>query len=346
MITFGFYDSLNGDRALDSRTFSTPFSHIIEEGVFSNYGKQYRVTSNGTMGVTVGPGASWCNMTWTRSDDDVMLALSAADATYTRIDRIVLRHDNRPAVRSNGFVVIKGAPGSVPVAPALENSDVVKDLLIAEIKVTSGMTEVGQSSIINKVGTATTPYVTAPLAKVDASPIIETLSEQFQSWFETVQNTLDGDVAANLAQGVADLKKRDSELQLAIDKLVKAPAPVAIEDTGWVEVTSMRSGWKSNSVQARVRNGELFVSGLIQRTTGLRESISNSIAVFDHPPKIASALAKAGWSTQAKYCGSGNSPGGFYTQLYAEANTVGIRYRNRNPYTTETIMINITGAIV
>ena len=118
-VTYGFYNSLNGDRKYDAKQFSSVFDGLLEDGVFSTVGTAFSVTADtGNMEI-VGPGKPWFYHTWTLNDNDLVLELSEAEAVLDRIDAIVIDVDARDSVRENTIKVVEGAPSSSPTKPIL-----------------------------------------------------------------------------------------------------------------------------------------------------------------------------------------------------------------------------------
>lgn len=344
-LQFGFYDSLNGDRVYNAEEFSIPFSHIIEEGVFANYGLQYKVNATGGMGITVDKGASWFAATWSRLDAPQAMQITAAAPSFPRIDRVVLRHSSKPSERANYLTILQGVPASVPAPMALANGDGVYDMLIADIRVPAGATEIAAGNITRYPGTAKTPYVTAPLTSVDVSPIIEQFNETFDAWFESIQTLLEGDVAANLALKVQALEAADTSIVKDM-KTLESKIATREADTGWVPV-SVLSGWKTTGAySARVIGNKLYFSGTQQRTKKSTSSVSIAIKIADWPTVIKDALLAAGWDSSYRAMGNGNSTTGHYCLMSASSDGLWMQYRNRNPNVGEWVSSYINGGIM
>lgn len=343
-LLYGFYDSLDGDRTYNSETFSIPFSHIIAPGVFANYGAQYRVTAGDGMTVNVAKGASWWGDTWTRLDEPLLLTFGASDASLGRVDRVVLRHDKRPSVRSNFVTILRGVPAGAPIPTTLTNSGGISDMLIADVKIPAGSTGIVQNNITYYVGKSKTPFVTAPMTSVDISPIVSDLNGQFNDWFQTIQSLLAGDVAANLAQQTSDLAKANTDLAARIKALETKPAADE-KDTGWIPVT-VNSSWKqTGEFSARVLGKGLYFAGTFQRVAKPTVNADVALPILDWPPAIKNALTSVGWGAMTRGVGSFASPTGFAGELFANSTSLLMSYRTRNPNAGEWMTGHITGAI-
>lgn len=207
-VTFGFYNSKNGDRVYDATQMSSLFSGIIRDGVFANYPAQNQHLTvsagpavSGHPTVDIGPGRAWFNGTWTDNSSTLSLQLAAADNVQDRYDAIVLEvnttnnADNTvsPAVpgRSNGFVVVAGTPGGN--YPTVSSSDGIYRYVLAYVKVAHGASTV--SSLDYKVGT-TVPYIVNAVQETwSATDLINNWNSQWAAYL----SSLDGNFATYLS---------------------------------------------------------------------------------------------------------------------------------------------------
>lgn len=195
-VTYGFYNSLNGDRKYDAKQFSSVFDGLLEDGVFSTVGSAFFVTagqavldpSNGTgLTVTVGPGKAWFYHTWTLNDDDLVLELSEAEAVLDRIDAIVIDVDARDSVRANSIKVVDGTPAASPtkprLLPTLTSGNDHRQYAIAYVTRPAGSTSISQSDIEYVVGTDETPIATGVL-QTNENILIAYANVPISAWVE------------------------------------------------------------------------------------------------------------------------------------------------------------------
>lgn len=156
-LTFGFYDSVNGDRTYSAKEFSRFFDGILNDGVFGDIGDAFKVTPGSGLNVNVGTGRAWFNRTWTYNSGDMSLALSTAEPTLNRIDTIAIIIDE--PTRTNSISVIKGTPASNPVAPTLTKTAEHLEYRLSDVYVAANTTSISANNITNFVGTEQTPYV-------------------------------------------------------------------------------------------------------------------------------------------------------------------------------------------
>ena len=151
--------------------------------------------------------------------------------TQARIDRIVARldFDNREIQ----CYVKKGTASGNPVAPELQRDYDMYEIGLADIRVNANVIEIKQENITDlRLNSELCGIVAVPLQHVDTTTLFnqyqdwlanataqgeedlqltqEQLEEEFNTWFETVQDTLSGDTAGNLLNLIntkADKKK-------------------------------------------------------------------------------------------------------------------------------------------
>jgi hypothetical protein len=178
MITYGFYNSISGDRLYNAEQMSSLFEGMIHDGVFEDIGDAFAVSAGIGMNVKVGTGRAWFNKTWTKNDSDLNLSIDSAEVILKRIDVVVLEIDASVEVRENSIKIIKGTPSSTPEVPTLTNTENVHQYALALISIDASVVEVVTGDITNKVGTVDCPYVTGVLKNVDTN-IVDNLIDQF-----------------------------------------------------------------------------------------------------------------------------------------------------------------------
>jgi hypothetical protein len=184
-ITYGFYNSVNGDRRYDATQISSIFDGIVTDGIFMSIGDALRVKASTGMEVSVGIGRAWFNHTWTLNDAELLLELAASDALYDRIDCVVLEVNTTEAVRANDIKIITGVAASEPKTPELTNTTIVHQYKLADIYVKAGTVGIVQANITNHVGKEDTPYITGILKTVNTDDLIA----QWESeWDEYVRS--------------------------------------------------------------------------------------------------------------------------------------------------------------
>ena len=115
-ITSGYFNSVNGDRKYNADQMSEYFEGIINEGVCQHIDGGLAVTAGTGLSVNVAAGKAFIGKKWIRNDASLTLTISAASASYARIDAVVLRRNN--TTRTCQIVVKSGTPAASPAAIA------------------------------------------------------------------------------------------------------------------------------------------------------------------------------------------------------------------------------------
>ena len=269
-LTFGFYNSVNGDRKYNAIEMSRIFDGIIVDGVFMSIGDAFAVKASSGMGITIGEGRAWFNHTWTLNDAPYPLTVSASEALLDRIDAVVLEINSNANVRANAIKIVKGTPSSSPAKPTLTKSELLNQYPLAYITVKKGTTSISQANIQNTVGTSACPYVTGPLEGMNIDNLIAQWESQFVSWFNEMEGQLSTDAAGNLQ----------------IQMNGKAPTSHAVDSTTYGAGTS-------------TKYGHVKLSDLINSTSGESDGVAATPAAvkraYDHGTNAQnSSMPKSG----------------------------------------------------
>jgi Concanavalin A-like lectin/glucanases superfamily len=208
--TYGFYDSLGGDRKYNANQISAMFDGIISPGILTTIGSSFVVSANpGTMNITVGSGRAWLLSTWSFNDSNLILTVLPSEVVLPRIDTVVIEVDKNLGVRANSIKIIKGTPNSSPVAPTLTATSMLTQYALADIYVAAGVTQIIAGNITNRIGaTNGTPFASGLISTIDTSSLLAKFQGDFETWFADLQNELDANQAANLQNQINALETK------------------------------------------------------------------------------------------------------------------------------------------
>jgi len=208
-VTYGFYNSLNGDRKYDAVQMSSIFDGLIIDGVFASIGTAFVAEAAGGLVVNVGIGKAWFNHTWTYNDAILPITMPISEVLLDRIDAIVLEINSTESVRENSIKVLTGTPSSVPVRPTLVNEGTVHQYPLCFIYRRYGSTEIDASDITNMVGTDYTPFVTGILQTVS----LDSLLGQWRASLDKFIKKESAEIDAWTAQEEADMNAWFEQMQ-------------------------------------------------------------------------------------------------------------------------------------
>lgn len=210
-VTYGFYNSIKGDRKYNALEMSSIFDGIIVDGVYMSIGDALNVKSSGGMGITVGIGRAWFNHTWTLNDSLLPLTLANSDVLLNRIDAIVLEVNNNADVRKNTIKILKGTPSSKPVKPTMTEGELLNQHPLAYISIPAGATSISQSNIENAVGTSACPYVTGVLKGMDIDKLVAQWGAQWAEWLSSNTDAWEAFMSDNTNEWKSFMAKNKNE---------------------------------------------------------------------------------------------------------------------------------------
>lgn len=185
-----FWNSQNGDRVYDANDFSEWLKKFYTTGVFNG---DLAVTASGGMTVSVSSGYVNIEGKVKFFSTPTTLTIATAGGTYERIDTVVAECNYSD--REITVKVVTGAYSASPKATAPVRTAAAYQLVLAEIDVPAGLTEITQKNITDmRTDSSVCGLVTGTVNQIDFS----TVEAQFNSWFESVKGTLDSDAAGNL----------------------------------------------------------------------------------------------------------------------------------------------------
>ena len=146
MITYGYFNSVNGDRTYNADDMSNYFEGIVTDGVFKNVGQGFAVSTGSVSTVVlVGSGKAIIANKWIKSTAVESIQLDASDTTNARYDAIVLRCNL--STRSVSIEVKKGETAANPTKPAIENSTYIREICLAYVLIEAGVKTLPASAI-------------------------------------------------------------------------------------------------------------------------------------------------------------------------------------------------------
>lgn len=199
-VTYGFFNSVQGDRTYDADQMSEYFNGLVSDGVYENVGGalQVKAVSSG-MAVQVLTGRGIINCKWLKNDSVLTLDITAAHAVLNRYTAVVLRLD--VVNRLMTITTKDGANATDPVKPTMQNDSTMVELCLAYIYVGAGVGSISQADITDMRGTNLCGWVTGLIDQVDTSQLFlqyqtafenyyNEMTSEFNTWFESLTEQL------------------------------------------------------------------------------------------------------------------------------------------------------------
>lgn len=198
-VTYGYFNSLNGDRVYSADQMSEYFDGLVSNGVYESVGGGLQVLAISDMTVGVQTGRALVNCKWLKNDAVLSVDITAAHAVLNRYSAVVLRLDN-----TNRLVEITtkdGTPASTPTKPTMQSDSSIVELCLAYVYVAAATTSITQADIEDARGTSVCPWITGLIDQVDTSTLFlqyqaawqqyyDTMTQAFNNWFETLTDEL------------------------------------------------------------------------------------------------------------------------------------------------------------
>ena len=195
-ITYGFFNSVNGDRTYNADQMSEYFDGLVSDGVYENVGGALQVLAGSGMTVNVQTGRMIINSKWLNNDAVVPLTITAAHATLNRYTAIVARLDI--SGRQMLITTKDGTPATSPTKPAMTNTATTVEKCLAYVYVGKGVTNITQANITDtRPDNTVCGWVTGIVQQVDTSTLFlqwqtayQEFYQSFQNWFDTLTSQL------------------------------------------------------------------------------------------------------------------------------------------------------------
>ncbi|HOA84227.1 MAG TPA: hypothetical protein PKN66_09760 [Thermodesulfovibrio thiophilus] len=149
---YRFFASTPTDtREYNQEDWATVIAGLSGDGVITGVGNRLKVipTTPNTMKVIVKDGAAWIRGYWYQNTVDKEITIPAANVSYARYDRIVLRLDKFVS-RKIEAMVKTGTPSSSPSPPALEQTSDYWEISLAKIYVPANITSIDSTRITDE----------------------------------------------------------------------------------------------------------------------------------------------------------------------------------------------------
>ncbi len=198
-LTYGYFNSVNGDRTYNADQMSEYFDGLVSNGVYESVGGALQVTAASGMTVNVATGRGIINCKWVKNDAVLTLDITQAHAVLNRYTAVVMRLDI-----VNRLITITtkdGANASNPVKPTMQNDGTMIELCLAYIYVAAAVTSITQANIEDMRASNLCGWVTGLIEQVDTSQLFlqwqtayenyyNEMTAEFNDWFSTLTSQL------------------------------------------------------------------------------------------------------------------------------------------------------------
>lgn len=224
-VTYGFFDSVDGDRKYNADDISNYFLKLISDGVFPTPADSMQAQESSGMTIKVTPGWGFIKCKWIHNDSDYFLTLDQPDIVLNRADRIVLRLNRDTSLRNIEIAVKRGTPGETPIVPNLQRDENVWELSLAYVMVWAGRTAITQADIADQ-----RPYsdvcgwVTGLINQIDTTNLFAQYDSAFSTWFNNIKTSIVPNATLVRQLSASYITTTDSESIIPVQNLNYSPA--------------------------------------------------------------------------------------------------------------------------
>nr|DAJ69239.1 MAG TPA: Receptor Binding Protein [Caudoviricetes sp.] len=261
------FASVSGDRKVGPEIYERMLGDMFTAGVFPR-GEMLAVAPAGGMQITLKTGGAVLIRTDATSAGPrgylysntaaQTLTCNVADGVAGRIDAVVLRWSR--TARSVTAAIVTGTPAATPTAPALTRTADTWEMCLAQISVAAGTTEITAAQITDTRETELCG-IASSIAQLDSAEFYAQQTAVFDAWFGSIKDTLEGDVAGQLAAQIATLQQHTEGVTCEVYN-------------GSVTLTA--SAWTENA--AKMRKEYKLQNAKIKTSSNARVILPNALA--------------------------------------------------------------------
>lgn len=216
--TYGFFNSVDGDRTYNADQMSAIFNGLITDGVYEAVGNKLAVAPSSGMTVQIKDGRGWFNGRWVNNDAPYLIELEAADSTLSRYAAVGVRVNNTD--RSAVPFVKYGALSSSPAFPTMTRDLTVKEYCLGYVLISPKATGIISKDIVDaRPDTSVCGWVTGLIDQVDTATLwsqwealfnefMADSQSEFSMWMASLDDYIDDNMETKLANDILSLQNR------------------------------------------------------------------------------------------------------------------------------------------
>lgn len=186
--------------------------HGRTSGVFGAENNLSTSTVPGTMSIEISDGVGWMSnengdgvVFWNDNEQTngtkLTLTHDVADGVLNRIDRVVVTWETTNYVALPTISILKGVASSNPVAPALTNNNIQRQISLAKVNIPAGTVSLSNSMVTDERLDSSVCGIVTEYIEVDTS----TMDEQFKTLLKETQDQTKSVLTA-IQKELADLE--------------------------------------------------------------------------------------------------------------------------------------------
>lgn len=201
--TYGFFNSIGGDRTYNAEQMNQIFDGLIGDGVYMNQGNKLAVQPNNGMTIQIATGRGRFAGHWVKNDTPYLQTLEEADVLLNRYCAVCIRIDETVSQR-NGVPYFKYSEFETnPEKPKMIRTETVKEYCLAYVYIKAGTKTITAADIEDtRSDTNLCGWVTGLLEQLDLNTMYTQQDALFNQWFEGLVDIIEGDVETRLVSAI------------------------------------------------------------------------------------------------------------------------------------------------
>ena len=197
-LTYGFFNSVDGDRKYNADQISEYFKGLVSNGVYESVGNALQVKISSGMTVSVETGRALIDCKWLNNDAIYNVDISPAHVTLNRYTAIILQLNK--TTRTIDIITRDGTEAASPTKPALVENTTISELCLAYVYVAAGVSSISQSNITDMRGSSLCPWVTGLIKQVDTSELFLQYQTAYEEYLAAMQSGFDTWLSGHVAE--------------------------------------------------------------------------------------------------------------------------------------------------
>ena len=271
------------DRAITSAPLRKLIAKLLTDGILPNPSTNLQVEAGSGMNVVVNPGFAICAGGLKLEENQLTLAIQAADSNYDRIDTVVLRWNDNDSERICDLYIVEGIPAVSPLRPELTRTESIWELGLADLFINKNSSAISNQRITDTRYESARCGIISAISEFDTTTLYQQVqadlagfkaSEQadFITWFNDIKGQLSEDAAGNLQKQIGTLESLKTEVKTnlvnALNWVVDKTSSV-IAKLGSADISKIGDG----TVTGAIVNNKEAIEDVSQSLTQLNDGI-------------------------------------------------------------------------
>lgn len=190
--TYGFHNSVNGDRKYNAEQMSGIFDGLITQGVYAAVGDKLAVQPNSGMTIQIATGRGWFNSRWVYNTSPYLIQLEESDVLLNRWAAVCIRGDNTDGARTTLPYIKYGEFATNASKPTMERTEKIKEYCLAYVYIAAGVSTITSANIEDTRGnTDLCGWVTGLITQLDSKTLFTQFAALFNEWFSGLKDDID-----------------------------------------------------------------------------------------------------------------------------------------------------------